>query len=151
LHKQKRWSRLLKKHFLPEPRLALGEWIAAHRCASSMIDTSDGLSTDLAHICKASGVGAIVWATKIPAVKIPRELQRLSLDPLDLALHGGEDYELLFTMAKKFSGRLLRKIKGVPVTVIGEITREKNVVLLGADRKSVSLQTKGWDPFREKD
>ena len=47
LHKRKRWTRLMKKHFLPEPRLALGEWLAAHRCATSMIDTSDGLSTDL--------------------------------------------------------------------------------------------------------
>ena len=78
-------------------------------------------------------------------------MQRLGLDPLDLALHGGEDYELLFTVPKKFSGRLPRKIEGVPVTVIGEITREKKVVLLGADGKSVALQTKGWDPFRKKD
>jgi thiamine-monophosphate kinase len=149
LHKQKRWTRFMKKHFQPEPRLALGEWLAAHRCATSMIDISDGLSTDLAHICKSSGVGAIVWAPKIRAVKIPPELQRLGLDPLELALHGGEDYELLFTVPKKFSGRLLRKIEGVPVTVIGEITREEKIVLLGSDGNSVSLRTKGWDPFRK--
>ena len=149
LHRRKRWSVLVKKHFQPEPRLALGEWLAAHRCATSMIDISDGLSTDLAHICKSSGVGAIVWPTKIPAVKISPELQRLGLDPLELALHGGEDYELLFTVPKKFSARLPRKIEGVSVTVIGEITREKNIVLLGSHGNSVSLQTKGWDPFRK--
>jgi thiamine-monophosphate kinase len=151
LHKRKRWSRLMKKHFLPEPRLALGEWLGAHRFATSMIDTSDGLSTDLGHICNASGVGAVVWPQKIPMVRIPPELQRLGLDPLELALQGGEDYELLFTVPKKFSGRLPRKIEGIPVTVIGEITRRKEVVLTGADGKSVALQTKGWDPFRKQE
>jgi thiamine-monophosphate kinase len=148
LHKQKRWAKLLKKHFYPEPRLALGEWLAAHRCATSMIDTSDGLSTDLGHICKASGVGAIVWATKIPVVKIPPELQRLGLDPLEMALNGGEDYELLFTVPKKFSRRMPRRVAGISVTVIGEITREKRVILLGLDGRGKPLQPKGWDPFR---
>jgi len=150
LHKRKPWAGFLKKHFYPEPRLALGEWLAAHRCATSMIDTSDGLSTDLGHICKASGVGAIVWATKIPVVKIPPELRRLGLDPLDLAVNGGEDYELLFTVPKKYSGRLPRKIKGVSVTVIGEINRDKKVFLLGPDGSRTRLQPKGWDPFRKK-
>jgi thiamine-monophosphate kinase len=150
LHKQKRWTNLLKKHFYPEPRLALGEWLSAHRCATSMIDTSDGLSTDLAHICKASGVGAIVWASKIPAVRVPPELQRLGLDPLELALNGGEDYELLFTVPKKFSSRMPRKIGAIPLTVIGEITREKKVILRGSDGCSTPLQPKGWDPFRKK-
>jgi thiamine-monophosphate kinase len=148
LHKRKRWTRLAKKHFQPEPRLALGEWLAAHRCATSMIDTSDGLSTDLAHICKSSGVGAIVWAPKIPMVRIPPEIQLLGLDPLELALHGGEDYELLFTAPKKFSGHFPREVKDVPVTVIGEITREKKIVLFGLNGKGTPLQPKGWDPFR---
>jgi thiamine-monophosphate kinase len=148
LHTQKRCSRLLKKHLYPEPRLALGKWLAAHRLATSMIDTSDGLSTDLGHICKASGVGAVVWEAKIPSVKIPSDLQRLGLHPHDLALNGGEDYELLFTVPKKFSNRLPRKVAGVPVTVFGEITREKKVVLIGPDGRSVPIKPKGWDPFR---
>ena len=150
LHKHKRWAGLLKKHFYPEPRLALGEWLAAHRYATSMIDTSDGLSTDLGHICQASGVGAIVWAPKIPVVRVPSELRRLGLDPQSLALDGGEDYELLFTVPKKSSGRLPRKIKGVPVTIIGEITREKKIVLLGPNGVRTPLQSRGWDPFRKK-
>jgi len=147
LNEHKRWARLMKKHFYPEPRLALGEWLAAQRCATSMIDTSDGLSTDLGHICKASGVGAVVWASRIPVVRIPPILQRGDLDPLNLALHGGEDYELLFTVPKKFVSRLPRKVKGVSVTVIGEITRQRKVVLLRADGISTPLQPKGWDPF----
>ncbi len=150
LQGQKRWTGLLKKHFYPEPRLALGEWLATHQCATSMIDTSDGLSTDLGHICKASDVGAAVWAPEIPIVRIPPELRRLDLDPLNLALNGGEDYELLFTVPKKFSSRLPRKVQGVSVTVIGEITREKKIILLGPDGISTPLQPKGWDPFRKK-
>ena len=106
LHKKKRWKKLLKKHLYPEPRLALGQWLAKHRCATSMIDTSDGLSTDLGHICKASGVGARVWAEKIPLVSVPPELKRLGLDPMRLALDGGEDYELLFTVPKRLARRL---------------------------------------------
>jgi len=150
LYKQKRWTKLLKKHCYPEPRLALGEWLAAHRFATSMIDTSDGLSTDLGHICAASGVGAIVWAQKLRVVRIPPELQRLGLDSLEIALHGGEDYELLFTVPKKFSSRLTRKLAGIPVTVIGEITREKKVILLGPDGRSTPIRPKGWDPFRKR-
>ena len=149
LHRQKRWTRLLRKHFHPEPRLALGQWLAAHRYASCMIDTSDGLSTDLGHICKASGVGARVCASKIPAVKIPPELRRKGFDPLRMALHGGEDYELLFTMPRRFSSRLPRTISGLRVTVIGEITREKKIVLIGPDGISAPLQPGGWDPFRK--
>ena len=152
LHKQKR---LLKKQFYPEPRLALGEWLASHRLATSMIDTSDGLSSDLAHICKASGVGAVVWASKIPVVRIPAGLQRLGLNPLDLALHGGEDYELLFTVPKGLAARLTdgqarlpRNLAGVPVTVIGEITRLKQVCIVGENGKSKPLRPGGWDPFR---
>lgn len=151
LHKKKRWAGLLKKHTYPEPRLALGEWLAAHRLATSMIDTSDGLSTDLGHICAASGVGATVWAPKIPMVRVPPDLQRLALDPLEMALNGGEDYELLFTTPKKFSSRLPRKIGGVSATVIGEITKEKKLMLLDANGSSTPLQPRGWDPFRTND
>jgi thiamine-monophosphate kinase len=147
LHKQARWGALLKKHLSPEPRLALGQWLADHRGATSMIDTSDGLSTDLGHICKASGVGARVLVEKIPAVRVPSELRHRSLDPLQLALHGGEDYELLFTVSKRFAGHLPRKVAGIPVTHIGEITRQKKVVLVGTDGGSNLLLPGGWDPF----
>jgi thiamine-monophosphate kinase len=148
LHKWKRWTRLLKKHLRPEPRLALGEWLAAHNCATSMIDLSDGLSTDLGHICKASGAGAIVWASKIPAVIIPPEMRRLGLDSLKLALHGGEDYELLFTVPKALARRLPRRLGGLPITAIGEIVRGKRINLVDAQGRSKPLRSGGWDPFR---
>ncbi len=150
LHKRKRWAGLLTKHFYPVPRLALGQWLVAHRCATAMIDTSDGLSTDLGHICTASGVGARVWSAKLPSVNVPGELQQLGLDPLRLALHGGEDYELLFTVPSRFARRLPRKATGVSLTVIGEITREKKVLLVAPDGRNTLFRPRGWDPFRKK-
>ena len=148
LHQRKQWKKLMKKHFYPEPRLALGQWLVRHRCATSMIDTSDGLSTDLGHLCKASGVGARVWAEKIPLVSVPWELMRLGLDPLRLALDGGEDYELLFTVPKRLARHLPRKVGGVPVTIIGEITLGREITLLGPRGVGKPLRPGGWDPFR---
>jgi thiamine-monophosphate kinase len=150
LHEQKRWAGLARKHFYPEPRLELGEWLGAGRIASSMIDISDGLSTDLGHICEASGVGAVVWAAKVPVVQIPSDLRGMRLDALELALNGGEDYELLFTVPKKLAGRLPRTLKGSPMTMIGEITRLREVLVRGANGQTKPLRPGGWDPFREK-
>jgi len=147
-HTRKGRARLLQKHLYPEPRLALGQWLAANRLATSMIDTSDGLSTDLGHVCRASGVGAIVWAPKIPAVEVPSDLRRLGLEPLRLALHGGEDYELLFTVPRKLARRLPRKAGGVSMSIIGEITEERKVVLVDAGGHESTLKPMGWDPFR---
>jgi thiamine-monophosphate kinase len=146
-HTRKRWAKLLRKHFRPEPGLALGQPLAAGRFATAMIDTSDGLSTDLGHLCRASGVGAIVWAGKIPVVDVPRELRSVGLDPLKLALHGGEDYELLFTVPRRLVSRLPRKA-GVSISIIGEMTREKEVVLVDAAGGKTPLKPMGWDPFR---
>jgi thiamine-monophosphate kinase len=144
-----KWKKLLQKHFYPEPRLALGEWLGKNKRASAMIDTSDGLSTDLAHLCEASGVGAKVWASRIPKVTVPTELQRRSLDPLRLALDGGEDYELLFTVPRGLKPRLARTFRGIPITIIGEITRDKEIVLIDDAGKSKPLRAEGWDPFRK--
>jgi thiamine-monophosphate kinase len=150
LHRQKRWADLLKKQFHPEPRLALGEWLVARRVASSMIDTSDGLSTDLGHLCEASGVGALVQSARLPVVRIPKDLRRLGLDARDLALHGGEDYELLFTVPRKSAARLPPRLGGLPITVIGEITRQKKIQVLDESGKLSPLLAGGWDPFRKK-
>jgi thiamine-monophosphate kinase len=149
LYKKKQWKKLIKKHFYPEPRLALGQWLSAHRSATSMIDISDGLSTDLGHICKASGVAARVWSQKIPAVKVPAELKRLGFDTMRFALDGGEDYELIFTVPKRLARRLPRIVGGVRVTTIGEITRGKGITLIDSGGRGVPLSPAGWDPFRK--
>jgi thiamine-monophosphate kinase len=149
LHRNRRWRGLLRKHVRPEPRLALGHWLADRGYASAMIDTSDGLSTDLGHVCKASGIGARVFAGKIPVVQVPPELQRKGFDPLRLAVNGGEDYELLFTVPKRLARRVPQDVTGVPVTSIGEITRGKEVVLVDSRGKTNAMRPGGWDPFKK--
>jgi thiamine-monophosphate kinase len=142
---------LLQPHLYPEIRIQLGAWLARHRMASAMMDISDGLSTDLARMCKASGVGARLDADKIPAVNISeaaaRAIGRRRLTPLEMALHGGEDYELLFTAPRKN----MKRLKSAPgfreITPIGEIAHNKKIVLLDANGRSRELKPKGWDPF----
>lgn len=154
------WEAALRKHLYPEPRLALGQWLAENRLATAMIDTSDGLSSDLGNICEASGVGARLFAEKIPAVAVPsmdlataknpRKLALRGNAPLDLAVHGGEDYELLFTVPRSKAGRLPARSRGVPLTIIGEITRKKGVIIIHRGKGPSPLISQGWDPFRSR-
>jgi len=137
-------STTLRKHLYPEPRIALGSWLAKHRLATAMMDLSDGLSTDLTRLCEASNVGALVEERAVPLAEgVPRH------EALRLGLHGGDDYELLFTASPKQVRRLPRRFHGLPLTAIGVITREKKIVLLKADASLVPLQPSGWDPFRK--
>lgn len=119
-----------------------------------MMDLSDGLSTDLARLCTASGVGARLYADRIPSIasspSLAGPLARHHLDPLQLALHGGDDYELLFTV----SPRRVKSLRNAPgfrrITAIGEITRRKRIILLARDGSATRLTPRGWDPFRSK-
>jgi thiamine-monophosphate kinase len=150
LGRQKQSKSLLRRHFQPEPRLALGEWLARNRIATAMIDLSDGLSTDLAHLCEASGVGARVWSEKIPKPVIPASFRRLKVDPLALALHGGDDYELLFTVPPRLARRLPPSFQSLPISVIGEITSKRETRLINPAGGSKFLRAGGWDPFRRR-
>ena len=131
------------RHFFPEPRVKLGRILREKGLASAMIDTSDGLSTDLAHICEESGVGAKVDSLLIPRARVGKPLREVDLD---LALHGGEDYELLFTApAKK---RIPKKLAEVAVTPIGQITRGREIVV--RNPKGIdTLYPQGWEHFRK--
>jgi thiamine-monophosphate kinase len=139
----------LRKHLYPEPRLSLGRWLAEGRLASAMMDVSDGLSTDLPRLCAASGVGARIETWKIPKVRMPRGEQAGSAAPLDLALHGGDDYELLFTVPRRNVKHLPRSQYGTRLTAIGEITSERSMLLLDVAGRAVPLPNRGWDPFRK--
>ncbi len=132
----------LRKHLYPRPRLELGKWIAQKHLASAMMDVSDGLSTDLPRLCEASAVGARINVNSLPA----SGLTELS-DGRKLALHGGDEYELLFTVRKTNAPRVPAKFSGLPLTCIGEITRGKKIVV-EEDGKSAALISGGWDPFR---
>ena len=130
------------RHFFPEPRLALARYLREHKIVTAMIDLSDGLSTDLHHICDESGVGASISARLIPCAEGAS---------LKQALDGGEDYELLFTAP---AGRKVpRKIAGVAVTRIGEILRTRKVSIWtqseGAKAKRSALVAGGWEHFVE--
>lgn len=150
LHRQARWKKLLAPQFYPVPALELGQWLASRRVASAAMDISDGLSSDLRRLCQSSGVGARIYAEKIPCVGVPGELRSLRLDALTLALHGGEDYGLLFTVPKQLAARIPRSFRGTALTRVGEIVRGRGVMLIGADGKSAALEARGWDHFRSR-
>ncbi len=146
LHRLMRGQKLNSKnhprHFFPEPRLKVGKFLREKQLATAMIDLSDGLSTDLAHICEESRVGATLFALAIPRAGIGESDKIVSLD---LALHGGEDYELLFTARP--NAKIPRSIAGVPITQIGQITRLRGMVLVNEKNKRVALKPQGWEHF----
>jgi thiamine-monophosphate kinase len=130
------------RHFHPVPRLSVGQWLRQHKIPSAMIDISDGLSTDLEHIRRESGVGAEIEAGAIPHARSASRKQNGV--NLAFALHGGDDYELLFTSSK----RVPPVIQGVPITRIGQITGKKGMRLIHPDGKRQVLEPKGWEHFR---
>jgi thiamine-monophosphate kinase len=143
---------LVQPHLYPKIRIALGSWLAGHRIATSAMDLSDGLSTDLTRLCAASKAGAKIYADKVPTVMIPavaaRKLGKGNLDPLQLALHAGDDYELLFTIPPRQAKKLSRAPGASAITAIGEITRNRERVLVTPDGREQPLKSQGWDPFR---
>ena len=130
-------------HFFPKPRLALGRILREKHLASAMIDLSDGLSTDLAHICEESRVGAEIQATAIPLASIGKPPHRVGMN---YGLHGGEDYELLFTVPR--GKRIPSSVAGVPITEIGHITPGRRIVLINQDGSRCQLEPQGWEHFR---
>jgi thiamine-monophosphate kinase len=143
----------LRKHLYPEPRVELGRWLSEKRMASAMMDLSDGLSSDLRKLCEASRVGAVIKSERLPTVRATklerRGPEQGGVDPVQLALHGGDDYELLFTVPKSQAKRLPRSVGGVAITPIGEVTRAREVMVADCDGRSRVLEPRGWDPFRK--
>jgi thiamine-monophosphate kinase len=143
----KGYDYILERFLKPEPRievlLALKE---AGITPGAMIDISDGLSSELLHICKASGCGVQVYGERIPiAPETMKAAGEFQLEPLVAALHGGEDYELLFTVNLSDYERVTA-ISGV--TVIGNITDQKGKALLvGNDGTGILLQAQGWNAY----
>ncbi len=152
------------KHFYPEPRLAIGQFLREKKLATAMIDISDGLSTDLGHICEESRTGAVVYADALPlasgnlvagrfvsghgfsrAEGRSKDTRALAPESLQLALHGGEEYELLFTARP--NRRVPNQIAGTPITRIGEIASGRKMKLFKPDGTSEPLTPAGWEHF----
>ncbi len=135
----KKLEGLLASHLYPQPRIAQGLWLMRRGLASAALDLSDGLSTDLAHLCEESGAAAEVDASALP------------LHPgatVDQALHGGEDYELLFTAPSAV--RMPRQIGGVNITRIGRICKPRPgqpPIILLTDLGPKPLKRQGWEHF----
>jgi thiamine-monophosphate kinase len=143
-------ARLLLRQLSPDPRVGWGLLLGEQQLASAMIDISDGLSSDLNHLCKESGVGALVDAPRIPIDQVVKEIcGRRALDPLMLALHGGEDFELLFTVKPENVARLPRRVDGIEVTPIGTIKEESYGVKISEGSRVWNLEPGGWEHFRK--
>ena len=144
-------EQLLLRHLRPLPRVRWGATLGEERLATAMIDLSDGLSSDLAHLCGESGVGAFVEAARLPIDPlVARIFGRRALDPLLLALHGGEDFELLFTVRPRDLRRLPKRVAGVPVTYIGDVTNRRGRVLLAEGPRVSKLEPGGFEHFRSR-
>jgi thiamine-monophosphate kinase len=135
----------LKKHLYPEPRLALAAWLGEKRLATAAMDLSDGLSTDLPRLCSASRVGAIINPAGLPTV---RSAAASAAESTNLALNGGDDYELLFTVSPAHAKKMPASFAGIPITQIGEITKAKKILLSRVSASPQILRPRGWDPFR---
>lgn len=143
-------QRCLRAHLAPEPPTGLAADLGRCGLITSMIDLSDGLSTDLAHLCEASDAGAVVDSEALPCCPVAfleRQQQQ------DCVLHGGEEYGLLFTLPPDRWDRLksiLARHHGTRVTRIGRITDRASEVLLQAGSSAVPLPAKGFDHFARK-
>src|ERR1044072_5379108 len=139
---------VLLRQLRPEPRVGWGIVLGEERIAGAMIDLSDGLSSDLNHLCAASNVGALIDASLLPIDEHVVELcGRRALDPLQLALHGGEDFELLFTVKQEPVARLPRRVDGVEIKRIGEVMSANYGVKISEGSRIWDLKPGGWKHF----
>jgi thiamine-monophosphate kinase len=138
---------LLLRHLRPQARVEWGELLGAKRLATAMIDLSDGLSSDLQHLCRESRVGAFIEAARVPFNPLIPQLRDDDFDPLALALDGGEDFELLFTVSPRDLKRLPREVCGVSVTYLGDVTNETGRVMLLEGARGRRLKAQGFSHF----
>lgn len=138
-----RFDALLLRQLNPFPHIADGVFLRRKKIASAMIDLSDGISSDLAHICSQSGVGAVVYAESLPVHRKLKRIFRSADEQLEMALNGGEDFELLFTADdKKIPPDALAGFYR-----IGEATANVGIIELIREGKSAILEPKGYRHF----
>ena len=142
---------LRRRHALPEPRVDLGPALAALDGVHAAIDLSDGLASDLRHVCNRSGVGALIEVDRLPlSGPLRRYASTAGIDAFDLAVGGGEDYELCVTADAAIVGamRLVAASRGTTLTDVGEIVRgEPSIRWIAGDGSDVDPVASGWDHF----
>ncbi|HEX8128357.1 MAG TPA: thiamine-phosphate kinase [Pyrinomonadaceae bacterium] len=150
-------AELTRRQMHPTPRVECGALLGERRLASAMIDLSDGLSSDLAHLCESSGVGALIEAARIPVAPVLRRANEINSNQLtraltdgalNLALHGGEDFELLFTVRPRVAARLPRRLGGVRLTRIGEVREAREGIRISQGGREDVLLPSGFDHFK---
>ena len=147
-----KWQHFIKAHLDPEAQVGLGDILAASGLVHAMLDVSDGLATDLAHLCQESGVGAEIEPELLPVEDLLKEAAAmLGITPMDWVLRGGEDYRLLFTtetLAEEKIRRLAATKAKRKMFAIGRIIEGQGVsIVSGAGRQDISFQ--GYEHFRE--
>ena len=147
LGEDKKADLLLRAFMDPAPQIALGLELSRRRLATSMIDSSDGLSVDLLHLCEESGVGAEIELERLP---ISSELRTFERNPFLPALHGGEDYQLVFSVPSgKFEAVRALQAK-FRITPIGRMTEAKGIFIVDWNGRKRPLEIKGYEHFKKK-
>lgn len=146
--KLKTKNSLIDRHLRPTPRVKEGIQLAKSGMVTSMIDISDGLLSDLGHICEESNVGAEIWGEKLPLSRCFKALSG-SYGGVELALSGGEDYELLFTVRSQNVKSFMDVTEGIKYTPIGKILKDRVVEVIGTDGSRYIPEISGYEHFRE--
>ena len=148
-------SLALNKHFIPQSRLTEASIIAKSKLSTAMIDISDGLLSDIGHVCDQSNVGVVIHETQILVPgSVTRLEKQLHKKPLTFALTGGEDYELLFTAPSGAADKIIRMVQrktGTPVSIIGEVLPKANGRWVQSKNgQKQPLISTGWDHLGKK-
>ena len=143
---------LLASHLEPRAHIAEGRLLARSGACTAAIDISDGLSSDLRHICRDSGVGAVVYEAQLPIGEMLSQAAGImGKDPLDWVLHGGEEYVLLAAVEPGLIGDLQKQFEseGRSLFAIGKFVAGPEMELVRIDGSRQKLSPGGWDHFRQ--
>lgn len=148
-----KYKKLLLRQLAPNPQTEIGQILGAKNLATSMIDLSDGLSSDLSHLCQSSKIGAKIFADKIPVeIQNSKFIQNFKdskrkVSELSLAFDGGEDFELLFTVDPKKNFQFEKHLENHKISHIGEVTANAEIIKLVRGKKIEFLEPKGFRHF----
>ena len=141
-----KYKHVVERQLKPEAKSEVIDFLLQNKIKpTSMIDISDGLSSEIIHLCKSSGKGCRIYEEKLPILKTTKDIcKEFKLEPSTIALSGGEDYELLFTINSKDFEKIENHNE---FTVIGHITSETGINLITKDGKTTPITSMGWKSF----